>query len=187
MNCSNFCCLVTGSGGGFHFFMIILSWNVRDRLEKRKAVYNPVKRHRPFLLFIQETKLCCFDLRTFKSLGGSILTRGLGVEAVGSAGGLITLWKEDFFEVKAVISNDRCISVSGFLTESGCEANFCNVYAANEESSRIEVWKYILNAQASLNGPGVIVGDFNTVLEMCERNGSVGSLWSMRNFKVFID
>ncbi|KAK2655357.1 hypothetical protein Ddye_008409 [Dipteronia dyeriana] len=112
--------------------------------------------------------------------------RRLGVEAAGSAGGIITLWNEDVFSVNACISNDRCIIVSGELRKLKKEVVFCNVYAANVERERKDLWEFILNAQASLPGPWVIGGDFNTVINSSERKGGSGSSGSMRNFKDFI-
>ncbi|KAK3211911.1 hypothetical protein Dsin_016617 [Dipteronia sinensis] len=54
-----------------------------------------------------ETKLAAFDGRILRDLGGNIMSRGMGVDAAGSAGGLLTLWNEDsgivdqFFETNA--------------------------------------------------------------------------------------
>jgi exonuclease III len=129
------------SGGFIHLSMIILTWNIRGlgREEKRRAVKNLVQCHKPYMVFIQETKLNYFDSRIVKALGGSILSKGIGVEAVGSAGGLITLWDEEFFEVTDCISNESCIIISVVLTKLGKEVIFCNVYAASQESSRVEL------------------------------------------------
>ena len=77
---------------GFKFVMIILSCNIRGlgRLEKRRAVKILVSCHKPFLLFLQETRLNHFDSRLVKSIGGSLLSKGIGVDVVGFAGGLLT-------------------------------------------------------------------------------------------------
>ncbi|KAK3219592.1 hypothetical protein Dsin_013562 [Dipteronia sinensis] len=83
------------------------------RLEKRTVVRNLVRNIKPSILFIQESKLKHFDSRIAKSLGGFLLTNGVGVEAKGSTGGVITLWDGDVFVVNSCIFNDRCIIVSG--------------------------------------------------------------------------
>ncbi|KAK3200448.1 hypothetical protein Dsin_023863 [Dipteronia sinensis] len=133
----------------------MLSWNIRGlgRVDKRRAVRNLVFSIKPIVLFIQETKLKQFDSRVVKSLGGTLLSKGIRVDAVGSARGLLTLWNEKFFEVRACISNDRCLIVFGMLTKSQRVVNFCTVYADNQERGRVELWKYILEAQAALHGP----------------------------------
>jgi exonuclease III len=123
--------------------MVALSWNIRGlgRIEKRRVVRNLVSSLKPILIFIQETKLNSFDSKVIKSLGGSLLTKGVGLDANGSAGGLIV--NEDLFEVKACISNDRCIILVGLIIKLRREVVFCNVYAANNENERVELWNYI--------------------------------------------
>ncbi|KAK3205564.1 hypothetical protein Dsin_019610 [Dipteronia sinensis] len=157
------------------------------RMEKRRVVRDLVRSTKPSILFIQESKLNHFDSRIIKSLGGSILSKGMGVEANGSAGGVITLWNEDVFGVKSCIHNDRCIILAGMLFSINTEVVFCNVYAANNEIERLELWKFILAAKLSLPGPWIIGGDFNTVFDQRERKGGIGSVRSMRNFQLFAD
>ncbi|KAK3184731.1 hypothetical protein Dsin_032017 [Dipteronia sinensis] len=106
-----------------------------------------------------------------KSLGGSVLNKGVGVEAKGSAGGVISLWNDDGFKVSSCIYNDRCIILSGVLTSINKEIVICNVYASNKEKERVEMWRFILRAQFSLSGAWIIEGDFNTVLDPNERKG----------------
>ena len=123
---------------GFLVSMLLLSWNIRGlgRGEKRRAVRDLVMLHKPVFLFVQETKLNSFDNRTVLALGGAILTKGVGVEVVGSAGGLISLWDESFFRVHSCISNSRCIIVAGEILSLKKEVAFCNVYAPNLENER---------------------------------------------------
>ncbi|KAK2657094.1 hypothetical protein Ddye_010146 [Dipteronia dyeriana] len=128
------------------------------RLEKRREVRRLVYNTKPNLLFIQESKLNYFDSKVIKSLGGALLTKGIRVEAKGSAGGVITLWNEDVFEVKSCISNDRYIIVSGKLVVISSEVVFCNVYAANNEKERVELWNFILVTKVSLPGPWIVGG-----------------------------
>ncbi|KAK3199766.1 hypothetical protein Dsin_023181 [Dipteronia sinensis] len=83
---------------------------------------------------------------------------GVGVEANGSDGGVITLWNEDVFVVNSCIFNDRCIIVSGMLSSINMEVVFCNVYAANNEKERVELWRFILSGKVSLSRPWIIRG-----------------------------
>ncbi|KAI9162211.1 hypothetical protein LWI28_024947 [Acer negundo] len=72
---------------------------------KRRKVKRVVKFQNLAVLFIQETKRDVFDSSLIRSIGGSILTRGVGVEVVGSAGGLMTLWDEDQLWVSHCMTN----------------------------------------------------------------------------------
>ncbi|KAK3197898.1 hypothetical protein Dsin_021313 [Dipteronia sinensis] len=71
--------------------------------------------------------------RVLRSLGGSFLTRGVGVDAVGSVGGLISLWNEVFFIFKSSESNNRCIILVEELIIPMKDVVLCNVYASNVE------------------------------------------------------
>ncbi|KAK3226982.1 hypothetical protein Dsin_006844 [Dipteronia sinensis] len=154
--------------------------------EKKRVVRKLVTKYKPCIFFIQETKLSVLDSEVFHKLGGMVLPRGIGVESIGTAVGLISLWNEDLFSVKACISNNRCIILSGVLVKLNKEVVFCNVYAANNESERKELCDYILDSEAYFPIPWCISGDFNTVLDTSERRGGWGSRVSIRNFNSFI-
>ena len=76
---------------------------------------------------MQESKLAVFDGKVVRDIGGNLLSRGVGVEAEGLAGGLITLWKEDFFSVSHCIPNKWCIVLVGRLRNIDKEVVLCNV------------------------------------------------------------
>ena len=99
--------------------MLVISCNVRGlgMTDKRRVVRDLVKKFKPVVLFLQETKLSSFNNSIVNSIGGGWLTKGIGVEAEGSAGGIITLWNEDLFSANACINNSRCIAVSGELVQ----------------------------------------------------------------------
>ncbi|KAK0607568.1 hypothetical protein LWI29_016836 [Acer saccharum] len=145
-----------------------------------------VLRYKPIILFLQESKLRVFDSRIIRILGGNFLSRGVGVEADRSAGGLITLWNEELFSVKSCITTSRSIILIGALVGVQQEVTFCNVYAANIEGERKELWKYVVEVQNSFPIPWCIGGDFNTVLSPDERRGRGCDMVSIRNFNDFV-
>ena len=108
------------------------------------------------------------------------------MEAQGFTGGVMTLWKEDAFCVKASINNSRCIILAGELLGVKKDMVFCNVYAANFENERVDLWDFILQAQVLFPFPWCIGGDFNTVLSPDERRGRWCNMGSIRNFNAFI-
>ncbi|KAK0595713.1 hypothetical protein LWI29_009285 [Acer saccharum] len=68
--------------------MLLCSWNVRGlgHEVKRRKVKRAVLSFKPAVLFIQETKKDTFDRNLIRSIGGNLLSKGVGVEAVGSVG-----------------------------------------------------------------------------------------------------
>ena len=92
---------------------------------KCRMVKGLVLHYKPEVLFIQESKLKCFDNRVVNAVGGSWLTRGVGVDAEGASGGLLVLWNEDCFSMEDCITNSRCIIVSGVLRSVNKKVVFC--------------------------------------------------------------
>ncbi|KAK3229325.1 hypothetical protein Dsin_001206 [Dipteronia sinensis] len=168
--------------------MLAMSWNVRGlgKEVKKRKVRSVVLSQKPMVLFIQESKLNVFDRNIIRSIGGYLLSRGVGVEAIGSAGGLITLWNESLFTPTDCILNRWCIVLVGKLLKQDKQVAFCNVYAPTIESERKELWGFLLNLQLSFTVPWVMGGDFNTVLLEKERRGGVFNKWSARAFNSFI-
>ncbi|KAK3226022.1 hypothetical protein Dsin_005884 [Dipteronia sinensis] len=168
--------------------MLAMSWNVRclGKAEKRRKVRDVVLSQNPAILFIQESKLDVFDSRVIRNLGGVVLTRGVGVEAVGSAGGLITMWNEDLVSIKDCISNKWCIILVVVLKKLDKDVVLCNVNASNLESERRELWSFICSAQQFFSAPWCIGEDFNTILNESERKKDSFNTWSVKSFNDFI-
>ncbi|KAK3193121.1 hypothetical protein Dsin_024431 [Dipteronia sinensis] len=168
--------------------MLVMTWNVRGlgNREKRRLVRSLVSKYRPVVFFIQETKLSSTDNGVLRSLGGSLLSTRVWVDDVRSVGGLVTLWDEELFLAKAYISNQRCIILMGELLKFKKDVVFCNVYTANMESERQELWEFLEISRNSFTMPWILGGDFNRVLDSSERKGGGGNVTSMKNFGSFI-
>ncbi|KAK2654465.1 hypothetical protein Ddye_014321 [Dipteronia dyeriana] len=99
------------------------------------------------------TKLKVFDNSVIMALGGSWLTKGVGVDTEEALGGLISLWNEDCFKIESCITNKRCIILAGVLIKLNKSVVFCNIYASSLEREKKELWEFILVSQQSLRNP----------------------------------
>ncbi|KAK3224333.1 hypothetical protein Dsin_011358 [Dipteronia sinensis] len=163
--------------------------NVRGlgRSEKRRVVSKLVTKIKPFFLLLQESKVRSADYRLVKLLGGGILTKGMIIDAVGSSGGLISLWNEVAFSVKACVNTDKCSIILGELAILKKEVVTCNVYAPNVDMERVELWDFMVTNLRRFLVPWIVGGDFNVVLDASEKLGGP-HIWShLRNFRNFID
>lgn len=61
------------------------------------------------------------------------------VDLDGAVGGLISLWNDNSFVVKACISNQRCIILAWELVKLKKEIVFCNIYASSQDSEKAEL------------------------------------------------
>ena len=126
------------------------------------------------VFFIQESKLISFDSRLVRVLGGPLLSRGVGGNAISSAGGLITLWNEELFKVKELVRLKN-------------EMIFCNVYAPNVEAKRRLLWDFLVGSQATFQMPWCIDRDFNSILDPSEQRGrGVYFKEAIKSFNEFI-
>ncbi|KAE8729878.1 hypothetical protein F3Y22_tig00003096pilonHSYRG00052 [Hibiscus syriacus] len=112
--------------------------------EKSRAIANMVKRLKPCLLVIQETKLefCSQSLR--RRIGENTLNGGSFAPAVGSAGGLMVLWNDKEFEVSNSHLNGRFIAVYGKFKNSREECVIINVYGPSIDSEEAKFFRELL-------------------------------------------
>lgn len=128
--------------------MLVASWNIRGlgSREKKRMVRRLVNIHKPSILFLQESKLKSFDNRMVNALGSPVLNKGLAMDMEGALGGLVTLWNNQFFKVKAYMSNKNCIILAGQLVSLNRDVVMCNGYVAYIENERKTLWDFLLNS-----------------------------------------
>ncbi|XP_074271406.1 uncharacterized protein LOC141595341 [Silene latifolia] len=61
------------------------------------------------------------------------------------------------------------------------------IYGFNRVNERLPLWTSLRSMRQVVNGPWLIMGDFNNVLAMCERVGSVVSSNELRGFQDCVD
>src|SRR4051812_3233685 len=81
--------------------MIIYSLNIRGggQLVKRKRIGFNIQKGGVDIAFIQETKLRDVKLQTVKELWGEASVEWSHSDAVGASGGILIMWRKDFFKV----------------------------------------------------------------------------------------
>ncbi|CAL5438187.1 unnamed protein product [Camellia sinensis] len=168
--------------------MKIFSWNVRGlgRTAKRSKIKKIVMERQVDIALFQETKkaeLTEEDVRT-------VWVRGkmeyMGVDADGSAGGLLCIWDPDIFQLKDCCSSRRFIILSGTLFNH-FHCVILNIYAPNDVGSRGNLWKCLLKLKEEFPNPWLLGGDFNEIRQIGERKGCSRRDRGMKDFNEFID
>ncbi|GMI83371.1 hypothetical protein HRI_002006400 [Hibiscus trionum] len=169
---------------------LLLSWNIRGlgKFEKKATVRNLVKKTRAKILFLQESKL--------QEVNGKIAGQLFGKHSsfnycfsssIGSAGGIITSWDPDFFEIENRLIDRNYIILIGKLVKENIRCCLVNVYASNDDSHRLQMFHALKNNLFDFNLPVILGGDFNVVSSTEERSeGSVNKV-AIRNFNSFIE
>lgn len=145
--------------------MKILSINARglgsvDKIDWVKEVYYDVK---PLVLAIQETKMDKLDDNLVRSLWGSVNFGYAKVDAIGSAGGILTIWDDAMFVNTTEMGGDGFLAVLGSWKGKEGLVGFINVYAPQDLEVKSVLWENILKVISSVEAAWCIFGDFNEV------------------------
>ncbi|XP_058192016.1 uncharacterized protein LOC131309384 [Rhododendron vialii] len=120
------------------------------------------------MVFIQETKLVNIDVFVVRSMWGSGDFDFSCSNASGTSGGLLVIWKKDFFIVTNVICNRSFILLQGVINNE-FQCFMVNIYAPNDVVSRRGVWEELLVLKSNSNVAWCIGGDFNEIRTISER------------------
>ncbi|GMI66156.1 hypothetical protein HRI_000284900 [Hibiscus trionum] len=166
----------------------LLTWNVRglSRPEKVRAVTSVLKSCGPKVVFLQESKLAHLRpqvVRRLKSAGFSDLVVS---PSVGSSGGLILLWDDNWLKVRKTIINTRWVCLIGKIENLNSTCGFINLYAPNNLVNMKLLFDELSAVLVSLDMPVILGGDFNCVRSEDERLGMESNIASMNAFSGFI-
>ncbi|XVE95789.1 hypothetical protein REPUB_Repub02eG0163900 [Reevesia pubescens] len=107
--------------------------------------------------------------------------------STGSAGGLITIWSGDFFELHSKVISSRYILLIGLIKPLQLLCGIGNIYAPNDDGERSQLWEELLSILSNLAVHWCLGGDFNVVRYPHEKNGVGYNLGAMFQFSDFIE
>lgn len=171
---------------GFLVLMQILTWNIRvlGSIVKKRFLSKLIKKRKPDMVFVQETKLEAVERVDIQKIWGSANLEFICSGSVGASGGLLSIWNKEFFTVNNMVVQRSFISMSGLLYgEFPC--TLVNVYASNEAVARRVLWEELLVLKAGCNAPWCIAGDFNEIRVISERVGCLRLERGMMEFSKF--
>ena len=168
--------------------MIGVSWNVRglNARIKKSSLRKLIKSHAPHFVFIQETKMESFNPKIIKSLWNDANVEWLFSPSIGNSGGLLSMWKSDFFQMNLHSVNNNWIAIGGHFPSLNFSGVMINIYNPCNRESRANIWSAISEFLNSINSPCLLLGDFNEILEPLDRGSQLGSQGGMQDFQNFI-
>lgn len=119
--------------------------------------------------------------KILKRLG---FTNWIRVEALGFSGGICLLWRNSEFDADYVYSNPQLLHCLVTKRKTRESVLVTGVYGETNPSGRMALWDSLKTISGSLNGPWLVMGDFNIYLSPEEKSrGATPSTQSMGALK----
>ncbi|XP_057444859.1 uncharacterized protein LOC130737106 [Lotus japonicus] len=149
------------------------SWNVRGlcSAEKRREVKEILKKAKVEIIMLQETKLGDNRYSTGELFAKSLKLCHAKVAASRSAGGLLSCWDSDTFNVVDVILDQRFILLIANVPFMSSTVVIGNVYCPNYVADHRDTFSKLSDEISRLGYGCFLGGDFNSTLNPGERKG----------------
>ncbi|GLT58567.1 hypothetical protein SLA2020_314490 [Shorea laevis] len=167
----------------------MLSWNCRGaaKIEFKRRIKDLKNQHAPSIMFILETKLSGQDAKEAAADCGFPCTHV--VDSDGRAGGLWLLWDDAEVCVDVVTSTLQAIHAIVKVRSHPIFSKFhwfiSGVYGRPQFEIRSLLWDELRKVAKYFNGPWLVIGDFNDVVDQVEKFG--GAPVSQSRVRAYID
>jgi len=156
----------------------VLTWNVRGNNFSWKwdAVKNKVIVAQCDIVCLQETKKESFDSAFLKKILPSTFDEFDFIPSVGAAGGILIVWKSNLFSAVRTSHNAFSLTME-FCSKHNCTKwSLTNIYAPCTPEGKQSFLNWFKNLQIPPLTDWIILGDFNLIRKIEDRNKPGGDL-----------
>ncbi|XP_057734588.1 uncharacterized protein LOC130950040 [Arachis stenosperma] len=139
------------------------------------------------MLGLVETKRQVVTKFDVQKIWGSSCVSWDFVESNGASGGLLLIWDDDFFKLRISHKGERWICVEGELLQYNFNCAFILVYGEHSRQEKLIVWEELSYVAGLCQVPCCFMGDFNEIVQVEERRGTVSLSLSAEDFKSWIN
>ncbi|GKV21520.1 hypothetical protein SLEP1_g31494 [Rubroshorea leprosula] len=167
--------LALGLSNSYCWSMKMLSWNYRGaaKMEFNRRMRDLKNQHSPSIMLILETKLFGHDAKKAAVECGYPCSHV--VDSDGRAGGLWLLWDDNEVCVDVVTSTFQAIHTIVQVRSHSIFSKFhwflSGVYGRPQFELRFHLWDELREVAKYFNGPWLVIGDFNNVVDQVENFG----------------
>lgn len=155
---------------------------------KVTALRRLVRKYKPMVVGIQETKRSIFSMKLACLCWGSNAVNFSSIAALGNSGGLAILWDPDRIHVLEIIKGGFTISLKCIIKGVEGEVLITNIYGPIDSAKKTNFWDELKRLYLIGNFPTVHFGDFNAVRNCEERSSGLVSGRERKSFNnYFID
>jgi exonuclease III len=151
----------------------LLDWNPRglNNLARRAAIRGVVERFACDIVCLQETKLADPSDAIRAELVGSRCRSAFTSPAELTRGGLLVAWDPDRYNAQLISLVRHSITATFSSRAGGTAWTLTNVYGPSDVDAAKESFLHDLaELRHSVVGPWLIVGDFNIILSVADKN-----------------
>lgn len=138
------------------------------------------------IVLLQETKRGSMEVEFIKLMWPFEMMEFMGVDAEGTAGGLLCIWNPDRFRLKECCSLRNFVLLSG-IAGVGFECTIVNIYAPNDVVKRRFLWDSLGRLKTHYSNPWCLGGNFNEIRYISERKGCSRRERGMNDFNGLVD
>ena len=151
----------------------VLSWNVRGLgdPDKCNVVRDAISSANPTVMCVQESKLHSIDqfkIKTF--LPPQLACSYKYIPAVGSRGGIVTAWSQSYWSCSDFTLKNHSLTTLLVSTLFDHSLTVTNVYGPSDHRHSSDFLRELHDLSSNINGPWVIIGDFNLIRSGDEKN-----------------
>ena len=136
---------------------------------KTKWISELINNNKALILGLQETKMDQVDEKVVHYMWGSESFGYAKVDAIGSSGGIITMWDNSWFSNTSALGEEGLLAVVGSWKGKKGLVGFINVYAPQDLDVKSSLWEKNSRIINSIDAAWCIFGDFNEVRNVDER------------------
>lgn len=166
----------------------IVSWNVRglNAKEKRVLVRHEIKKEKPHILCLQETKWAVQNARYIKESVGAKLDSHALVLAEGTAGGILLAWDKDMFAEVERKTGKYCVSVDLVANWDSTVIRITGVYGPSANREKSDFFQELKEMKPQIEIPWMVAGDFNVTLDIQDRSNTRYPIAPMMRFRAVV-
>jgi mannosylglycoprotein endo-beta-mannosidase len=161
----------------------VLNSNVRGLNDgaKRASVRTFLERLSCSVVCLQETKLASLSDAICREIAGPCLDGHAALDADGTRGGILLLWRTDVFSVSSVDCRSFSITANLVPVDGSPSWTITTVYGPHDEPRKQSFLNEIIDIHNSVQGPWLIIGDFNLIKDAKDKNNlNIDRRWMSR-------
>ena len=162
----------------------VLCWNVRGINSERKwdAVRNKITLSNCDIVCLQEMKKDDFDLAFIKKICPTAFDAFDFLPSVGASGGILVTWKSRMFLGSKIFSNEFGLSIQFCSLVNNAIWVLTGLYGPYTTDGKTQFMEWIKNVEMPENVDWLLMGDFNLIRSLDDRNKPGGNVSEIMRF-----